>query len=169
MKVLSAKEARAWLRQRNWSSRIRPRYQFDKRLPYFFSAPLPADAGRKTALARFVATIFHEIGQSGLWFYETGVFPSCENRFLFEVLRESVGETRPLSAAPLHLFPGGSLNYLEASLDLTLYFFWDGLLLSEKADYGAFFSHDEFFMVGTTVPRRLPKLKRSFHWLLSKQ
>src|ERR1700755_7937 len=81
-----------------------------------------------------------------MWITGWGVFPSSENMALFDAYRRSIGETRPLQAAPGHLVQEGDDEKLECLLDLSLYFFWD-VSLFDGATLRIALSHDEVLTV----------------------
>lgn len=105
---------------------------------------IPGDAGRKTALARLLASPAHEQGAGGmLWITACGIWPSSENQELFYALRRALGEQRPLSEVPCHLFDHADAIHLECLLDLVLYFSWDAILYVPSAAMIFRLSHDE--------------------------
>jgi hypothetical protein len=95
---------------------------------------IPADAGRKTALARLVAALSAQDPDEGLlWISGYGTWPSSENLSLYYRIRQTLGDTRALAEAPCHLFRGTDREPLECVLDPILYFSWDAVLYPPTA------------------------------------
>jgi hypothetical protein len=92
---------------------------------------LPSDAGRKIALARLLSasnSVFDTSRPILFWITGWGIFPSCENQFLFYAFRQSLGESRELAQAPGHLIREDDLLNFECLLDLSLLFYWDSVI-----------------------------------------
>lgn len=139
MRVIAEEECRAWAAMTlgapfSWDA-------IERMYPNSCAFVLPADTGRKTALARSLAGM-NDAAACLLWITATGVFPSCENMMLFDGYRRSLGEERLLHEAPGHVFGTHDVGELECVLGLTLYFFWDASLLHRGRGYVRL-SHDE--------------------------
>ena len=63
---------------------------------------------------------------------------------LFDGYRKSLGEERPLSMVPGHLFDGTEIREIECLIGLSLYFFWDASLFDVRGAFIIQISHDEF-------------------------
>ena len=142
MKIISADDCVAWLSATwcepfAWPAAVRL-------YPCTITFKLPIDTGRKTALARGLTSLLTR--DAGLlWFTEWSVFPSSENMVLFQGYRRSLGEERPLSAAPGHLFGEGDLEAVECLVAMSLYFYWDLHGFAGDALW-LHISHDEVIM-----------------------
>ena len=110
---------------------------------------MPADAGRKTALARAFSGLNDGTGETLLWVTGWGVFPSSQNMELFDGYRRSCDESRSIGEAPGHIFERWDRKELECVLDLVLYFFWDASVFMPGGVWIRF-SHDEVFSVRAT-------------------
>ncbi len=110
---------------------------------------IPADSGKKTALSRAVLSLFGGEQECLLWITEFGVWPPCEDMFLFDVFRKFLGESEPLQVKPGHVFSSGDLNQVASLLGMTLYFVWGGLIASSRGGVFVEISHDE--MMDVTV------------------
>jgi hypothetical protein len=116
---------------------------------------LPVDTGRKTALARSLAN-FIDLTRSGLlWITSSGVWPSNENMDLFDGYRRSLGEQRTLRDSPGHIFEQRDEAALQTLLGLSLYFFWDAVLIEGTQDLAIRFSHDEYVEIYAKSEERL--------------
>ncbi len=141
MKILSNEDGLVWL-ARN--------YQIEEgsSLSSFFGHSvaylIPADSGRKTAIARALRASVGNASEGLLWITGWGVWPSSENMNLFDGYRKSLGEHRSLQDAPFHLFTGSNSVELECLLDLILYFFWDAILIDGSHTSAFRISHDEY-------------------------
>ena len=70
-----------------------------------------------------------------------GVWPSGERMHLFDRLRASYGETRPLIDAPVHVFAADEFEDAVSFVTLGVLFLWDVDVFGKEA---VFFSHDEY-------------------------
>lgn len=144
MKIVEDHECRGWL-----SGKLGSPFDWTTASDFYackVTYLLSADAGRKTALARALSHLLDSSGMGLLWITEWGVFPSSENMALFDGYRRSLGDDRPLHAAPGHLFDAHERKEVECLIGLALYFFWDASIF----DAGSIWlelSHDEVFSV----------------------
>jgi len=148
MRILSQQACKEWLRvclgKDSALENLREDYVF--RVEY----QLPIDTGKKTAIARVLAQWLGDVQKPGLFLITGwGIFQSGENMSLFDGYRKSLGESRPLHAAPGHVFADSDLREMECLLDLALYFFWDASLLDEAGTFVVRISHDEFIAINT--------------------
>lgn len=144
MKIISKQDCQAWL-----SGRFQEAFDWNvakRAYGYSVTYMIPTDSGKKTALARALSAAIDSSGEGLLWITEWSVFPSSENIPLFLGYRRSLGDDRPLSAAPGHVFVGQDLETVECLLDLILYFFWDVNLFDSRSLW-LHVSHDEVVTV----------------------
>jgi hypothetical protein len=157
MRILSHDEGYKWAQSLEGSeaTATNPRYSRSFRLD--------PDSGRKTELARLLATgVAESKGAGVLWIGEIGIWPSSENLELFNGYRRSLGEARPLHEAPIHEFGAGDYVALECLLDLVLYFVWDASLI-DVSDATAFhISHDEWITVRADGPEPVERWSQAF-------
>lgn len=141
MRILTLTESKDWLARHGLSG-----------LESDFPPPrrdfrLPADSGRKTALARTISGMFDEDDEVLLVVLAWDIWPSSCSMPLFERVRLSFRESRPLEEAPGHMFGAGESDLIESVLSLTLYFVWEAVLVGAKSGLSFWVSHDEWFAV----------------------
>src|SRR6266852_3967206 len=102
MKSLNTKEGKDWLLLNSWNMVAEDSWQqrYDSKVSYH----LPGDTGKKTVLARALASLLIGTQESALWITDWGAFQSCQNVELFYGYRRSFGENRLLIDAPFHVF-----------------------------------------------------------------
>jgi len=123
---------------------------------------VPKDSGVKTCLAHSVVAEM-SFAQAGLlWITGWGIFPSAENRDLFEGYRKSLGEQRPLHVAPGHVFNDCDRSSVEALLVLCFYFYWDVSLVEGDAGMIIKASHDEWVEVASADLSRRQRIEARF-------
>lgn len=128
---------------------------------------IPPQSRAQTALAKFLACLL--LQGLGVYVYLSrwSLHPSSEHLNLFYGYRRSMGETRPLSEAPVHFFDPAAREELVSILCMVFYFGWDAwiydgegkmlmrathdrgleVLSDGKADIGAFAADPaKFFM-----------------------
>lgn len=139
MQFLTEAECQAWIGQHTHvsASYIRTRYR------------TPADAGRKTALARVLASLLPSGSDSLMWITGHSVWPSSENLELFYGYRRSLGESRSLSNVPGHLAADGDRASAECIVALALYFSWDVTIALTASRF--LLSHDDELIVERTA------------------
>lgn len=143
MKALHKQEGEEWLESHGWRDLSSKGLQNVLSLRKRYSIPI--DSGKKTALARQLAGIFGNMpGYKLLLISDFSVWPSSENRALFDAYRHSLGENNFLHETPYHLLDDSDVLCLECLLDFVLYFFWDAVLVGSKADWALRVSHDEY-------------------------
>jgi hypothetical protein len=86
---------------------------------------VPPHSRAQTALAKFLACLL--LRDSGVYVYLSrwSLHPNSEHLNLFYGYRRSVGETRPLSEAPVHFFDPAAREELASVLCMVFYFGWD--------------------------------------------
>ena len=148
MKILTIDEISVWLKGQ--SLFIADKAVFWEKFLKYHSFSTPKDSGIKTALSKNIIPMLLSSPECLIWIREYGVWPSNQNMALFEMLRNSLGETRPLSQAPGHLCTGKDMQLCESLLDLILYFYWGALIVGSKGEYAINISHNEIIEVGGT-------------------
>lgn len=136
----------------DWASRLDEAFSWsalEHRYGHVATYVIPADAGRKTALARAFSALSDGAGETLVWITAWGIFPSSQNMELFDGYRRSLNESRSIAEAPGHIFDSSDRNELECVLDLVLYFFWDASVFAPGGIWIRI-SHDEVFSVRAT-------------------
>jgi hypothetical protein len=114
---------------------------------------IPQDAGVRVALVR---DLWHRIGsgksETLLWVTDWSVWPSSEHMPLALGFRRSLGEERPLIAAPGCLARLAEDDDALSILVLAILFLWDCWMLSGDGAMAAFLSHDEWGVVCSLGP-----------------
>lgn len=77
-----------------------------------------------------------------LWLKAWGIFPTEEYPVIWEQLREKHGKSRPLIAAPGHLFGESEGEVALGMARLAMLFGWDAFFWTEPATTVGFMSHD---------------------------
>lgn len=141
MRGVTADEARTWLRQYDLLGSdgqvVYPEMAIARRYP------IPPDSGKKTALSRIVLSLFEAGGECLLWITEYGIWPSCEDRVLFDGFRRSIGEDREIQEAAGHVFGPNDIRQVASLLAMVLFFNWGGVVVSSRGDLVVEISHDE--------------------------
>jgi hypothetical protein len=163
MRILSSEEGQEWLTLNLWNQLTERslRREFSQRVSYL----LPADAGKKTGLARRLTASVDYTGEGLLWIDAWGIWPSCENMRLFQAYRKSLREERPLQDAPFHVFTEPDSHDVECLLDLALYFFWDVIVLEGSRSKAVRISHDEYIDLYARNHEGLAVFENSFSGL----
>jgi hypothetical protein len=102
---------------------------------------------RSAAVARLFARLLGTGQRALLWLTEFGIWPSLENRHLFDALRKVCGEVHPLPEAPGHLFAADEGEALISYLQLVIVFGWGGLLLGLENRHRLLLSHDSWALI----------------------
>lgn len=153
MKILSEQECQEWLENKVGRGSTWNTAGTDYASCIIYQ--LPIDTGKKTALARAMSHCI-DTSQLGLfWITTWGIFPSSQNMALFDGYRKSLGENRPIHAAPGHVFGESDLQQLECLLGLALYFYWDASLFDGAGTIVLRASHDEFISIHARDEARL--------------
>lgn len=105
---------------------------------------LPKDSGFKVALARRLVNMLLERGPLLFWITGWGVWPSSEQPDVFYRYRLSLGESRHLNEAPVHLSEPGDEEVLISLLCIALCFVWGFEIVSLDQRVGVTVSHDEW-------------------------
>jgi hypothetical protein len=126
---------------------------------------LPLASGRRTYIAHRIAAAVED-RPTFLWVCLAGTFESAENMNLFERVRASCGEYRPLHEATGHLFSPGEGAILECILDCVFYFYWDAWLLDDTVESGIYVDHHDSLVLcdhHPTAEGRWGELADSLH------
>jgi hypothetical protein len=118
-------------------------YQLSQRLsPVGAAYAIPPQSKAQTALAKFLAYLLLE--HSGVYVYlaRWSLHPFSEHLDLFYGYRQSLGETRPLSVAPVHFIEAASRHELESVLCIILFFGWDAWIFDERGTTLVRVTHD---------------------------
>ena len=91
---------------------------------------IPPDSGRKTALSRALISFFDSDEEALLWINEYGIWPSSEDRNLFNVFCHGLGENSPLHKKPGYIFSNNDLVNIGSIVSMILYFVWGAVLYS---------------------------------------
>jgi hypothetical protein len=145
MKILSKEDARELLSGKSLDDFVS---QLSSRLRQVGDAySIPRDAGAKTALSRLFAYLL--LRKSSVCVYLSGwnVWPSSENLDLFYGYRRSIGETRYLIEAPVHIFESTEHDALVSILCMVFYFVWDAWVFDIEEKALVRISHDEWLEV----------------------
>lgn len=159
MRGITKNECQAWLRV-NLGGDFAVE-GIEREYAYHSDYLLPSDCGKKTALGRTLVGLMRGKVNGLFWITAAGIWPSSENMALFDGYRQSLGERRPLDAAPGHAFNDSDLTQIECLLDLTLYFSWDSLLFEGPGGVAVRTSHDEFISVYSKNRDGLSQIERT--------
>jgi hypothetical protein len=106
---------------------------------------IPEDAGHRIVLARLLYPTTWSFQQPLLiWTTGWSVWPSGEHMPLFLRIRQALGDGRSLDEANAQIVDGDSSEDGESIVILHALFLWDCWVLTERADYAVFLSHDEW-------------------------
>jgi hypothetical protein len=103
-----------------------------------YSSPL--ESGVQIALARLFAYWLFDDAPVCLYIVGWGV--ATEHQDLFYGYRRSLGETRSLSEAPIHIFGEGDENTFISLMSLVLFFSWDAWIFNNAKEILIRTSHD---------------------------
>lgn len=152
MKFGTSRDGTDWLD--SWGG-TRP--QGARSLDSVLTSRIPRDAGRRTALARFLVTDWGERGDLALEVTGWGVWSSGENLLLYQLLRRACGDTNSLNTHPWHFFDRSEWPVAECFLDLSFYFLWDVTLYYRTGHILVQLSHDELVEVWSPHSQSVPE------------
>ena len=160
MEILDNNECKQWVKNNTKSdlSRISLEKEFNHSISYL----IPVDAGKKNSLAQLITNNFNFAKEGCFWVTGYGIWPSCENYDLFDGYRKSLGENRSVSEAPAHIFLWDDSKQLCSLVLISLYFFWDAILIEGGFEVVFVISHDEIIKIYAKDKKRLSKLKINF-------
>lgn len=141
MRIVGKEEAIRWLSSRGITDsegRIR-----EAAFPRKAAINFEEDSGAKVAKARGLVYQFRELDESMLLIDDFGICPDYENWSLFDGYRRSLGETRPLSESPGHIFSCDEKDVASSLLAMVLIFPWDAIWASSNGEVVVRILHDE--------------------------
>jgi hypothetical protein len=140
MKILTKQEILEWCRKNAipFDDLGRPKFIYESE-----GFKIPADAGQRVALVKNNFQIFKDEAEILIWFTEWGIWPSSERMHIFERVRLSYGENRPMMEAPGHVFNQEEAEDALSFATLGVLFLWDCYVLNPKGTKVLFYSHDE--------------------------
>lgn len=127
---------------------------------------IPVDSGKKTALSKTIVSLFDAKDEALLWINEFGIWPSCEDRYLFAGFRKSLGEYSPLHEKPGHFFSNKDLDAVSSLIAMTLYFCWGAIIISTANNFIIKISHDEVLYLYAREKECLSKMQESLTKIL---
>ena len=144
MKVLSKQASIAWCRDHSITLN-------DRTLPDLVGAELefeiPNDTQKRVYLANRAMEEFKNEPVLLVWFHDWSVWPSGQRMHIFDRLRLSYGEDRPIIDAPAQLFEQMELEDATSFVTLAVVFLWDCYVVVPNQSKFLFFSHDEYGLV----------------------
>jgi len=75
---------------------------------------------------------------------ECGIWSTNENLHMYYRLRQSYHDFRLISEAPGHLFLKHENAEFISFLQISMFNGWGGYIVTQAADFGVFFSHDDY-------------------------
>lgn len=148
MEFLAKAELDEWLRKRGLATKAGDLPVGDPVATW----SIPVDAGRKTALAATLLRVLEGEPEAAFFIEEYGVFPSCEDRTLFDTFRRALGAKASISEQPAHVFNASEFRFAQSLVGMTLYFFWEGVLIAGSGRIVVRLSHDECLYLGGVEP-----------------
>lgn len=140
MKVLSAEEATQWCQAQGvaLSGRGLPE-RSDAELKF----EIPRDAQKRVHLVGQAMNAFCDEDQFLIWFDDWSVWPTGQRMHIFDRIRMSYGETRPLIDSPAHLFDRTEIQDATSLMTIAVLFLWDSYVVTPALRRLLYFSHDE--------------------------
>jgi hypothetical protein len=121
----------------------------------FFQFAIPADAGRRVWLARFLLSLLDPFDEVLMQIGDWGVWPLAQHMPLFRRFRQAFGEVRPLIEVPGQIFAPTEKEDAESILIICVLFLWNCYVLPDRGDVALFVSHDEY---GWVAARKIDRL-----------
>jgi len=139
MRALSTSEAKKWCQGQGaqFAGSHFPKPRTSK------SFDIPEDAGRRVALVAEQLDVFRS-GTTLVWFDDWSVWPSGQRMHIFERMRASYGEVRPLIEQPAFLFAKAEYEDMVSFVTIGVLFLWDVHVIGAQARRLLYYSHDEF-------------------------
>ena len=141
MQFLSTENSRRWCRENNISLDAHERPAKPKDAARF---EIPADAQKRVYLVSGRMTAFVDEPMLLVWFDDWAVWPSGQRMHVFDRLRMSYGETRPVIDSPGHVFARQEFEHAVSFVTLAVLFLWDCYVMVPARRKFLFFSHDEY-------------------------
>ena len=107
---------------------------------------------RSAASARFLVRLIQPDSGFLLLITEYGIWPSSENRYLFNLLRQHSGVSACLVDLPGHLFLSSEINLVVCYIQVIFISGWGGILQSRSDASFIYISHDSWSVLGSTDP-----------------
>jgi hypothetical protein len=145
MQIIDKQQTKEWLLKRGL---IDPQGSLSlSEFAFSTDFQIPADSGRKTNISKAIGSLLNFPEESLLWINEFGIWPSCEDLYLFDAFRKSIGEDLPLYMKPGHLFVNTDLNIVKSLIAITLYFVWGAIVIPDSKKFLIRISHDEYISI----------------------
>ena len=106
---------------------------------------------RSAASARFIVGLLRPDFGMVFLVTEHGIWPSSENNYLFNLLRETSGVMAGLADLPGHVFDQSEVELLTCYLQIAMISGWGGVLWSKFDSSFVFISHDSWIVVGSAM------------------
>jgi hypothetical protein len=143
MKFLTKKQSEDWLKSFNLNYFKDNLWISEARTDFL----IPSDSGKKTAIARLIATSFCEDAEGLLLITDWSIWPSSENLELFRLIRLALGESTSLNETPGHCFASNDRASLECFLDIILYYNWDAMIFTSPKKMTCKLTNDDLILI----------------------
>lgn len=130
-----------WLASHNYKK------PYHEGFPFCDYVKTPIQSGGKSGLIKSILTWLPSDGHCVLSITDWEINPTCENWDLFDRVRWSLGEKRPINEAPSQLIGLSDRGPLESLLDLCIYSLWDAILADDTHRFLIQFSNDELVTI----------------------
>jgi len=142
METMTENETLIWLFKHNIDNE-----NFINNYELKLSKKISVDSGFKNYLAKEIASIYNE-NNILLYINEFGIWPSCENMYLFDGYRKSIGINNNISEKPSHIISQNENIELYCILGMILYFFMGCIIIPINNQNEIInISHDEYLEV----------------------
>jgi hypothetical protein len=146
VQFLTDAECRTWAEARHYPTGESPFSILADAPPFAtFRFRIPADAGRRVAVARSLWTgIAAGEPEVLVWVMTWSVWPSGQHLPLAEAARAGLGASAPIDITPGSLARMGEDDAGLSMVSLAILFLWDCWLLAADGTLAVFLSHDEY-------------------------
>ena len=166
MNFLSFSQCAEWFVQRGIDADERGPLFDESRFGFSHNFAIPSDAGQRVALARVLwENTEADSAETMLWATYCHAWPSGQHAPLAMLLRDALGESRPINVAPGCLVRTGESDDGLSLYVVAILFLWDCWIVNANASLCVFISHDEYGVVycqnnikGTQLADRLGAL-----------
>jgi hypothetical protein len=141
MKVLSRKDAILWCQAHHVGLTDR---DLPDRSDVDLKFAMPPDTQKWVFLVNQAMAAFQDEPLFIMWFNDWSVWPSGQCMHVFDRLRMSYGETRPLIESPAHLFDKTEIEDATSFVTIAALFLWDCYVVNPNRGKLLYFSHDEY-------------------------
>ena len=164
MTVISKEETSLWLLKHNINEEnILSNYDLK------LSKQLPVDFGAKNYLAKEIASVYNG-NEVLLYICEFGIWPSCENLYLFDGYRKSIGIKDNIHKKPSHLICKDENIEFYCILDMILYFYMGCIIVPlENQDEIMKISHDEYLEIYTKKEKNKNEITNRIKEIMNKK